>query len=32
LRFGDENSDKLDEDAKQFLRNLKLLGERRANL
>jgi GTPase subunit of restriction endonuclease len=28
-KFGDENSDKLDEDAKQFLRNLKLLGERR---
>jgi len=28
-KFGDENSDKLDEDAKQFLRNLKSLGERR---
>jgi len=28
-KFGDENSDKLDKDAKQFLRNLKLLGERR---
>jgi len=28
-KFGDENSDKLDEDAKQFLRNLKLLGEKR---
>jgi len=28
-KFGDENSDKLDEDAKQFLRNLKSLGEKR---
>ena len=28
-KFGDENSDRLDEDAKQFLRNLKLLGEKR---
>jgi len=26
-KFGDENSDKLDEDAKQFLRNLKRRGE-----
>jgi MoxR-like ATPase len=28
-KFGDENSDKLDDDAKQFLRNLKSLGEKR---